>query len=132
MPEQRQSCGTARTSSFSAIYVVCLVVFPNLKLLRFCDKSTPVMDVLHHMTLRTSAVLEQQREQLLEPGLFELGAEGDVRREGEEVFGPESEVPIVAPVGEAGADDDDSEAVNQEMDLHARFVWEWDKGKPKL
>ena len=48
------------------------------------------------------------------------------------MFGPESEVPMVAPVDEAGAEDDDSDAVNQEMDLHARFVWEWEKRKPKL
>ena len=47
---------------FQAIYVVYLVVFPNLLLLRCCDKSTPVMDVLYHITLRPSAALEQQRE----------------------------------------------------------------------
>ena len=39
---------------------------------------------------------------------------------------------MVASVGEAGAADDDSEAVNKDMDLHTRFVWEWDKRKPKL
>lgn len=61
---------------FHAIYVVCSVVYPNLKLLWFCDKLTPVMDVLHHLTLRTTAALEQQREKLVEPGLFDKGRKG--------------------------------------------------------
>ena len=105
---------------FQAIFVVCSVVFPNLLLLRWCDKSTPVMDVLYHITLRTSAALEQQREQLLEEDLFNLGADGDVKREGEEVFGPEGE--------EASAADN----ATDEMDVHRRFLWAWDNRKTKL
>ena len=85
---------------FCAIYVVCSVVYPNLKLLRFCDKLTPVMDVLHHLTLRTPAALEQQRDKLVEPELFDIGAEGDIRQEAEEMFGPKSAVQPVAAVDE--------------------------------
>ena len=47
-------------------------------------------------------------------------------------FGPDFDDLIVALVGEADAEKDDSEAVNQEMDLHDRFVREWDKRKSKL
>ena len=47
------------------------------------------MDVLYHITLRTPAALEQQRGKLLQEDLFDLGAEGDVKREGDEVFGPD-------------------------------------------
>ena len=49
------------------------------------------MDILHHLMLRISAALEQQRETLIEPDLFELGADGNVQREGEEVFYTKSE-----------------------------------------
>ena len=49
------------------------------------------MGVLYHLTLRTTAALEQQREVLNEPNLFDLGAEGNVDQEAEEVFGPQSE-----------------------------------------
>ena len=82
------------------------------------------MDVLHHLTLRTLASLEQQRETLLEPDLFEPGADGDVQREGEEVFGAEYD--------NLTANKDDSDAANQDMDVHARFLWAWEKRKQKL
>ena len=87
------------------------------------------MDVLHHLTLRTSAALEQQWETLLEPDLLELGADGDVNREGKEVFGTESDDNNSI---EESADEDDSDAANQDMDVHARFLWAWEKRKPKL
>ena len=48
------------------------------------------------------------------------------------MFGPDFDDLIVALVGEADAEKDDSEAVNQEIDLHDRFVREWGKRKPKL
>ena len=71
--------GHPKPQVFQVIYVVCSVVFPNLLLFRWCDKSTPVMDVLYHIRLRTSAALEQQRKKLLQEDLFGLGAEGDVQ-----------------------------------------------------
>ena len=104
-------------------------MYPNLKLLQWCDKSTPVMDVLHHLTLCTLAALEQQRKTLLEPDLFELGADGDVQREGEEVFGTKSDN---ANSIEETDDEDDSDAENEDMDVHARFLWVWEKRMPKL
>ena len=30
------------------------------------------------------------------------------------------------------ADKDDSNTANKDMDVHARFLWAWEKGKPKL
>ena len=93
-----------------------------------CDKSTPVMAKLHHLTLRTSAALKEQRDKLNESRLFDLGAEGNVDQETEEVFGPK-----VQPKGGVdGAKDDDSNAANEEMDLQTRFVWEQEKRKPEL
>ena len=80
------------------------------------------MDVLYHLTLCTLAFLEQQQEQLLKPGLFELGVGDGVQQEGEEVFGPKFNDPIVAPAGKTSAEEDDSKDVNQEIDLHNRFV----------
>ena len=50
---------------FQAIYAV--FVFPNLLLLRWCDKSTPVMDVLYHITLRMSP-LSRNNEKTLSGG----------------------------------------------------------------
>ena len=90
------------------------------------------MDVLYHLMLRTLAALEQQREHLLEPDLFQLGADVDVQQEGKEVFGPKSDDSIEESSDEAGAKEDDSNAVNQDMNVHARFVWAWEKHKPKL
>ena len=50
-----------------------------------------------------------------------------MKQEMKEVFGPK-----VQPEGVVGdAKDDGSDAVNEEMDLHTRFVWEWEKWKPK-
>ena len=34
--------------------------------------------------------------------------------------------------GDAEAKDNDSDAVNQDMDVHKRFVWAWEKRKTKL
>ena len=46
-----------------------------------------------------------------------------MEQETEEVFGPK-----VQPKGVvSGADDDGSNTVNEEIDLHTRFVWEWEK-----
>ena len=86
------------------------MVFPNLKLLCFCDKSTPVMDVLYHLTLRMYFGRPRGTTGTapLEEGLFE-----DT---------------IVDPRGEL----DSSKAANEVMYLHARFVWEQEKQKPKL
>ena len=81
-----------------------------------------MIDLLHHLTLRTTAAAEEQREKLLEPGLFDIAAEGDVRQETEEVFGPESKDQLVAAGGEVGANGDVSDAANEEIDLHARFL----------
>ena len=92
----------------------------------------PAMDVLHHLTLRTLVSLEQQREKLHELGLFNLGADGDVQREGKEVFGPELDDSIEDPADKEGMKEDDSVAVNQDMDVHAKCVWAWEKRKPKL
>ena len=44
------------------------------------------MDVLYHITLRTSAALEQQREEFFQGDLFDLGTDNGVKRNGEEVF----------------------------------------------
>ena len=36
---------------FCACYAVCSVTYPNLKLLRYCDKLTPNMGIIPHLTL---------------------------------------------------------------------------------
>ena len=95
------------------------------------------MGVLYHLSLRTTAALAQQKETLMEPGLFELGAQGDVLQEEEEVFGPDSEVYAevagsLAEDEERGNGSDKSKELNEQMDLHSRFVWEWEKRKVKL
>ena len=91
------------------------------------------MGVLYHLTLRTTAALKQQQEVLLEPRLFDLGAQGDVVQETKEVYGPDSEaVAEVVAARDGGSSSDSSEDMNNEMDLHARFMWEWNKRKAKL
>ena len=70
----------------------------------------------------------------MEPGLFELGVQDDVQQEAKEVYGPEFEAAADAAATNAkgGERSDGSEELNKEMDLHARFVWEWEKRKVKL
>ena len=103
-----------------------MVVFPNLLLLRWCDKSTPVIDVLYHIALRTSAALKQQREKLLQEDLFDLDADGDVKHEDEEVFGPDVDAP------REGEESDTADNATDEMDVHRQFLWAWDDRKTKL
>ena len=64
---------------FRACYAVAKVTYPNPKLLRYCDKSLPVMGVLYHLSLRTTAALQHHQETLLESGLFDLWHTGDVQ-----------------------------------------------------
>ena len=76
------------------------------------------MGVLYHLSLRTTAALAQQKETLMEPGLFELGAQGNVLQEEEEVFGPDSEVYAevagsLAKEGEGGNGSDRSKELNK-------------------
>ena len=84
------------------------------------------MGVLYHITLQTPAALEQQRGKLLQEDLFDLGAEGDVKREGEEMFGPD----VNAPSEDEEADKADTETDN--IDVHQRFLLAWENRKPKL
>ena len=88
------------------------------------------MDVLYHLTLRMyfGRPRGTTGTALLEEGLFELGMDGDIQREGKEVFAPKFEGTIVNPWDEL----EGSEAANEAMYLHAIFVWEWEKQKPKL
>ena len=92
------------------------------------------MGVLYHLSLRTTAALEHQKETLMEPGLFKLGAQGDVQQEAKEVYGPDSEAAAepAAAAAESGERSGGSANLNKEMDLHAKFVWEWKKRKVKL
>ena len=122
---------------FSACYAVAKVTYPNLKLLRYCDKSSPVMGVLYHLSLRTTAALQHHQETLSESGLFDLGVEGDVQQERDEVYGADQEVynEVVESIEEErerGNDSNGSEALNRQMSLHSRFMWEWEKRKIKI
>ena len=122
---------------FRACYAVAKVTYPALKLLRCCDKASPVMGVLYHLSLRTTAALEHQAETLNEPHLFALGADGDVQQEVDEVFGPDMQVynetvDSIEEARERGGDSDGSVVLNSQMSLHARFVWEWNKRKVKI
>ena len=122
---------------FRACYAVAKVTYPALKLLRYCDKASPVMGVLYHLSLRTTAALEHHAETLNEPHLFALGADGDVQQEVDEVFGPDMQVynqtvDSIEEARERGEDSDGSEVLNSQMSLHARFVWEWNKRKVKI
>ena len=48
------------------------------------------------------------------------------------MFGPEFDESIEEPAGEVEAKEDNSNAVNQKMDVHKRFRWAWEKRKTKL
>ena len=87
------------------------------------------MDVLYHLMLRPSAALEHQWESLLEPDLFELRADGDVQREGKEVFGTDLDNGNSI---EDSDDEDNSAAENEEICVHRKFLWTWQKRRPKL
>ena len=98
MPEPRWLPGTSKTPSFPS----------------------------HLCRLLAPAAPEQQREKLLQEDLFDLGAEGDVKCEGKEVFGPDVD---------ASSEDEESDEADNEtdrMDVHRRFLWAWENRKPKL
>ena len=93
---------------FCACYAVCSVTYPNLKLLRFCNKLMPNMGIIPHLTLRTTAALKKSRDKFLGVGLFNLGTKGNAGQEMEEVFGPKKEAntapaPDVAVGGDNGS-----------------------------
>ena len=94
---------------FCACYAVCSVTYPNLKLPRYCNKLTPNMGIIPHLTLQTTAALKKSRDKFLGVGLFNLGTKGNVGQEMEEVFGPKKEAntapaPDVAVGGDDGSD----------------------------
>jgi hypothetical protein len=47
------------------IYIVLRAVFPALRLLRYCDKSTPAMDKIYYLSHRTTIELEKSEQDLM-------------------------------------------------------------------
>lgn len=80
------------------------------------------MGIKYHLTLCTPAALAQSQDKLIEPGLFKLGAEGNVVQELDKVFSPGSEAAPLVEEGGANGVSDGSAAVNENMDLGARFM----------
>ena len=62
---------------------------------------------------------------LLQGDLFDLGAGGDVKRKGEEVFGPD-----VDALRE-DKESDTADNASDEMDVHGRVLLAWELRKPK-
>ena len=116
---------------FCTLYAVACTTHPNLRLLCCCDKSTPVMNVLYRMTLRANAASEKVRDKLAKEQLFGMGNDGDLAMDEEEVFGVQATDAAAQTVeGQEGTADgalsNGSKAINADMDLHRRMMWEWE------
>ena len=70
------------------IYIVLRAVFPALRLLCYCDKSTPAMDKIYHLSHRTTVALEKSEQDLNDESLFgDMTLDSNLHRE-TDIMGP--------------------------------------------
>ena len=72
-------------------------VFPALRLLRYCDKSTPAMDKIYYLSHRTTIALKKSEQDLNDESLFgDMTLDSNLHRE-------------MDMMGVDGGDDDDDD-----------------------
>ena len=71
----------------NCMYSVSCVVYSNVCLFCYCNKSTPIMEHLYHHTLQTNVLLELSHKLLNDNSLFPKGLDSDLTQEEEQVFG---------------------------------------------
>ena len=123
------------------IYIVLRAVFPALRLLRYCDKSTPAMDKIYYLSHRTTIVLEKSVLDLNDESLFGdmtldsnldremdiMGGDGDDDDDNDDVvFSIDSDTDS----DDSDDDDDVAKATRPPKSFGELFIWHWDKRKP--
>ncbi len=75
---------------WKCIYILLRAVFPALRLLRYCDKSHPVMDKMFFLSHRTTLALDKTEEVLNNKSLFgSLKSDSNLTQECNIVLGEE-------------------------------------------
>ena len=128
---------------WKCMYVVLRAVFPALRLLRYCDKSTPAMDKIFYLSHRTTIALEKSEEFLNDEALFgdmkkdanlsreEVMLDDDSDDDGDVLFSNHD----VTPTSSDNDSDDDNEELtptNSVMSFGRQFIWHWNKRKVRI
>ena len=130
------------------IYIVLRAVFPALRLLRYCDKSTPAMDKIYHLSHRTTVALEKSEQDLNDESLFgDMTSDSNLDRE-MDMMGVDGGVDDdddddVVFNNDASSSDDDSDDDDDVANGRAKatrppksfgqlFMWHWAKRKHRI
>jgi hypothetical protein len=137
---------------WKCIYILLCVVFPALRLLRYCDKSQPAMEKIFFLSHRTTLALDKSEEFLNDKSLFDsLKSDSNLTQEGNIVLGEggdESDVENVVfdddPPSESenkSNDDTSNDKDNTQMQVMpyntvmsfvCQVIWHWDKCKQRI
>ena len=124
-------------------YIVLRAVFPALKLLRYCDKSTPAMDKIYYLSHRTTIALEKSEEHLNDEALFGdmpnscnlyrersiIGGDSDDDNDDDELMFSND----LTPTSDNSDDDDDGDITAERPKSFGRlFIWHWEKRKLRI
>ena len=126
------------------IYIVLRAVFPALRLLCYCDKSTPAMDKIYYLSHRTTVALEKSEQDLNDESLFGdmtldsnlhcemdmMGGDGDDDDDNDVVFS----IDTTPNSSDTDSDDDDdvAKATRPPKSFGELFIWHWDKRKLRI
>ena len=117
-------------------YIVLRAVFPALKLLRYCDKSTPAMDKIFYLSHRTTIALEKSEEFLNDEALFGDMPNSCLLNRERSVLGGDSDDDDSDDVlfSNDDSDDDDNGEINSEQpkSFGQLFIWHWNKRKLRI
>ena len=99
------------------ICIVLRAVFPALRLLRYCDKSTPAMDKIYYLSHRTTVALEK--------------SDDDDDDDDDIVFS--NDTTLNSSDDDLEDDDDDvAKATRPPKSFGRLFMWHWDKRKHRI
>ena len=129
---------------WKCIYIILRAIFPALRLLCYCDKSTPAMDKIFYLSHRTTLALEKSEEDLNDESLFgEMTRDNNLRRETDDM-GCDSDddddddvlfTNDTTPTSSDNDSDDDDigDDENEKPKSFGRlFIWHWDKRKKNI
>ena len=141
---------------WKCLYILLRAVFPALRLLRYCDKSTPAMDKIFFLSHRTAEAIKQLEEFLNDKSLFgAIKSDFNLTEEGNTVLGgggDSSDDDSVVFENEhtfinADSDDDDNSSGGDDedgvdgtqgtssalvMSFGRQVIWHWDKRRHRI
>jgi len=119
-------------------------VFPALRLLRYCDKSTPAMDKIFYLSHRTTVALAKSDKLLNDEALFggmtrdsNLDREDDIRGgdsdddDADEVVFSNGRTPASSDNDSDDEDPGDFTSIKPKL-FGQLFIWHWEKCKTRI